>query len=74
MTVNPDASSQVCCTVLSDQNKLPGPTVLSVVLQEYFSTMPWLAVPFKDDQLRSVLSRKFNVGLTPKLQHAVTRP
>lgn len=24
--------------------------------------MPWLAVPFKDDQLRSVLSRKFNVS------------
>lgn len=25
--------------------------------------MPWLAVPFKDDQLRSVLSRKFNVSV-----------
>jgi hypothetical protein len=37
----------------------PGPVH---VLQDYFSTMPWLAVPFKDDQLRSVLSRKFNVS------------
>lgn len=25
--------------------------------------MPWLAVPFKDDQLRSVLTRKFNVSV-----------
>jgi hypothetical protein len=23
--------------------------------------MPWLSVPFEDDQLRSVLARKFNV-------------
>jgi hypothetical protein len=31
------------------------------VLQEYFGSMPWMAVPFRDDQLRSVLSRKFQV-------------
>lgn len=29
--------------------------------QDYFQGMPWLAVPYTDDQLRSVLSRKFNV-------------
>lgn len=40
----------VCCA-------LPHPA-----LQEYFGGMPWLAVPFQDDQLRSVLSRKFNVS------------
>eukprot|EP00775_Hariotina_reticulata_P011953 gene11953-12096_t len=34
---------------------------------EYFATMPWLAVPFVDDQLRSVLSRKFNVQGIPHL-------
>lgn len=32
-------------------------------MQDYFDSMPWLAVPWKDDQLRSVLSRKFNVSL-----------
>eukprot|EP00879_Flechtneria_rotunda_P006558 GHRR01006891.1.p1 GENE.GHRR01006891.1~~GHRR01006891.1.p1 ORF type:complete len:208 (+),score=49.63 GHRR01006891.1:71-625(+) len=34
---------------------------------EYFATMPWLAVPFQDDQLRSVLSRKFKVNGIPHL-------
>lgn len=32
------------------------------LLQEYVGSMPWTAVPFRDDQLRSVLSRKFKVG------------
>jgi len=40
-------------------------------LQEYFSTMPWLAVPFLDDQLRSVLTRKFNVSL-PEYTYCVS--
>lgn len=35
--------------------------------QEYFDSMPWLAVPFKDDQLRSVLSRKFNVSARARM-------
>ncbi|KAF8058839.1 hypothetical protein HT031_005407 [Scenedesmus sp. PABB004] len=34
---------------------------------DYFSSMPWLAVPFQDDQLRSVLTRKFNVQGIPQL-------
>lgn len=34
---------------------------------EYFSTMPWLAVPYVDDQLRSVLTRKFKVMGIPQL-------
>ena len=29
--------------------------------QAYFDSMPWLAVPFQDDTLRSVLSRKLQV-------------
>eukprot|EP00878_Enallax_costatus_P028724 GHUV01031060.1.p2 GENE.GHUV01031060.1~~GHUV01031060.1.p2 ORF type:complete len:108 (+),score=27.14 GHUV01031060.1:294-617(+) len=34
---------------------------------KYFATMPWLAVPWRDDQLRSVLSRKFKVQGIPHL-------
>ncbi|GBF93108.1 nucleoredoxin [Raphidocelis subcapitata] len=35
--------------------------------EEYFGSMPWLAVPFDDQQLRDTLGRKFRVQGIPSL-------
>ena len=40
---------------------------IAPLLQEYFSSMPWLAIPFEESALRAQLSSKFGVTGIPRL-------